>query len=247
MNHAILHSILSGARPATTYAQPIVGLKDGAIRAQEMLTRFAGEDGEMRAVGSLLDDPSLAPELRARLDLLCVGAVFDALARSPITEHLIFVNLSPLTLEQPDFWNRIQAWVWHLPIPPHRIVMELTQTCPMPDLEPMEGFAQRLRAIGLRMAVGDLGAGIASLANMARLAPDFIKVDRSLVHDAHRRPYQAALLGALAQFAERMRVGFIAEGVETMEELQALLDADVPWGQGYLLGQPEPLRMPLAL
>jgi EAL domain-containing protein (putative c-di-GMP-specific phosphodiesterase class I) len=171
-------------------------------------------------VGSLLDDPSLSPELRARLDLLCVGAVFDALARSPITEHLIFVNLSPLTLEQPEFWNRIQAWVWHLPIPPHRIVMELTQTCAMPGLDQMEGFAQRLRAIGLRMAVGDLGAGVASLANMARLAPDFIKVDRSLVHDAHRHPYQAALLNALALFAERMRVGFIAEGIETLQELE---------------------------
>jgi len=247
MNHAILHSILSGSRQAITYAQPIVGLKDGATRAQEMLTRFSGEDGEMHAVGGLLDDASLSPELRARLDLLCVGAVFDALARSPITEHLIFVNLSPLTLEQPDFWKRIQAWVWHLPIPPHRIVMELTQTCAMPELEQMEGFAQRLRAIGLRMAVGGLGAGVASLANMARLAPDFVKVDRSLVHDAHRRPYQAALLNALALFAERMRVGFIAEGIETMEEFQALLDADVPWGQGYLLGQPEPLRMPLTL
>ena len=68
MNHAILHSILSGARPATTYAQPIVGLKDGAIRAQEMLTRFHGEDGAMHTVGHLLDDPSLSPELRARLD-----------------------------------------------------------------------------------------------------------------------------------------------------------------------------------
>jgi len=245
MNHAILHSILSGARQATTFAQPIVSLKDGAIRAQEMLTRFIGEDGEMHTVGALLDDPSLSPELRARLDLLCVGAVFDALAKSPITEHLIFVNLNPLTLEQPDFWNRIQAWVWHLPIPPHRIVMELTQTSAMTGLEQLEGFARRLRAIGLRMAVGDLGAGIASLANMARLAPDFIKVDRSLVRDAHRRPYQAALLNALALFAERMRVGFIAEGIETMEELQALLDADVPWGQGYLLGQPVPLRLEL--
>jgi EAL domain-containing protein (putative c-di-GMP-specific phosphodiesterase class I) len=241
MNHAILLSILNGARPAVTYAQPIVGLKDGEMRALEMLTRFAGEDGAMHAVGSLLDDPSLSPELRARLDLLCVGAVFDALARSPITEHLIFVNLSPLTLEQPEFWNRIQAWVWHLPIPPHRIVMELTQTCAMPGLDQMEGFAQRLRAIGLRMAVGDLGAGVASLANMARLAPDFIKVDRSLVHDAHRHPYQAALLNALALFAERMRVGFIAEGIETLQELETLLDAGVPWGQGYLLGQPEPL------
>ncbi len=242
MNHAILQSILSGARQAVTYAHPIVGLKDGDTRAQEMLTRFPGEDGEMHAVGSLLSDLTLSSELRAQLDLLCVGTVFDALARSPITEHLVFINLHPLTLEHPDFWKRIQAWVWDLPIPPHRIVMELTDTCAVADLEQMEGFALRLRGIGLRMAVGGLGAGIASLSTMARLAPDFIKVDRSLVREVHRHPYQAALLNALALFAERMRVGYIAEGIESLEELQAVIDADVPLGQGYIFGQPEPLR-----
>jgi EAL domain-containing protein (putative c-di-GMP-specific phosphodiesterase class I) len=242
MNHAILQSILSGDRQAVTYAHPIVGLKDGDTKAQEMLTRFPGEDGEMHAVGSLLADLTLSAELRARLDLLCVGAVFDALARSPITEHLVFINLHPRTLEHPDFWKRIQPWVWDLPIPPHRIVMELTDTCAVAELEPMEGFALRLREIGLRLAVGGLGAGIASLSNMARLAPDFIKVDRSLVQEVHRHPYQAALLNALALFAERMRVGYIAEGIEALEELQAVIDADVPWGQGYIFGQPEPLR-----
>jgi EAL domain-containing protein (putative c-di-GMP-specific phosphodiesterase class I) len=245
MNETMLQSILSGERQAITYSHPIVALKDGDTKALEMLTRFQDDSGRMRAVGSLLEDLTLSPELRVRLDLLCVGTVFDALARNPITEHLVFVNLSPLTLEHPDFWNRIQAWVWDLPIPPHRIVMEITETNAMHDLGLMEGFARRLRDIGLRVAVDDLGSGVASLSHMARLAPDFIKVDRSLVRDVHRHPYQAALLNALALFAERMRVGYIVEGIETVEELQAVIDADVPWGQGYIFGQPEPLRLPV--
>jgi len=243
MNETILQSILGGKRQAITYAHPILSLKDGVTKAQEMLTRFHGEDGRMHTVGSLLEDLSLSADSRVRLDLLCLGAVFDALARNPITEHLVFVNLNPLTLEHPDFWNRIQTWVWDLPIPPHRIVMELTESCAaMHDLDQMEGFARRLRAIGLRMAVDDLGSGVASLSHMARLAPDFIKVDRTLVRDVQRHPYQAALLNALALFAERMRVGYIAEGIETLEELQAVIDADVPWGQGYIFGQPQPLE-----
>ena len=122
--------------------------------------------------------------------------------------------------------------------------MEITETNAMHDLTLMEGFARRLREIGLRLAVDDLGSGVASLSHMARLAPDFIKVDKSLTRDVHRHPYQAALLNALALFAERMRVGYIVEGIETLEELQAVIDADVPWGQGFIFGQPEPLRFP---
>jgi len=246
MNETMLQSILNGERQAVTYAHSIVALRNGDIKAQEMLTRFRDDEGRLHAVGSLLEDLTLSPELRVRLDLLCVGAVFDALARNPITEHLVFVNLSPLTLEHPDFWNRIQSWVWDLPIPPHRIVMEIAETNAMHDLSQMEGFARRLRDIGLRLAVDDLGSGIASLSHMARLAPDFIKVDRTLVREVHRHPYQAALLNALALFAERMRVGYIVEGIETLEELQAVIDADVPWGQGFIFGQPEPLAGRLA-
>jgi EAL domain-containing protein (putative c-di-GMP-specific phosphodiesterase class I) len=243
MNEDILHSILGGRRQAVTYAHPIVGLKDGATKAQEMLTRFEAEDGRMVTVGNLLEDRTLDAEDRVQLDLLCLGAVFDALARHPITEHLVFVNLNPMTLDHPGFWQRLQSWVWNLSIPPHRVVIEITEACVMHDLDRMEGFARRLRDIGLRVAVDDLGSGVASLSHMARLAPDFFKVDRALVHEVHRRPYQAALLNALALFAERMRVGYIVEGIETLEELQAVIDADVPWGQGFIFGQPEPLSL----
>jgi len=243
MSESTIHSILSGERPAVTFTHSIIDLKSGYLAATELLTRFEDLDGQMRTVGNLLEDVTLAPATRVQLDLLCVGAVFKALAENPITDHLLFINLHPLTLDAPDFWKKIQPWLWNLSIPPHRIVIEITESFAGHDLEKLEEFARRLRHLELRIAVDDLGSGVASLTHMARLAPDFIKVDRSLVHKVHRRPYQAALLNALSVFAERMNVGYIAEGIETAEELEAVIDADVSWGQGFIFGEPVPLKL----
>ena len=226
-----------------TYVQSIRNLKTGQMEAEEILTRFEDPYGQMQGVGSLLEDGNLPSESRIELDLICLGTIFKALAETPVTDHLLFINLHPKTMESPDFWNRIQPWLWDLSIPPHRIVLEITEAFTLHELERLQVFARSLRSMELRIAVDDLGSGAASLSHMAQLAPDFIKVDRSLVHQAHRRPYQAALLNALAVFAERMRTGYIAEGIETPEELEAVIDADVPWGQGYIFGEPVPLKL----
>lgn len=243
MKESTIHAILSGERAAITYSHSIIDLKTGQLAATELLTRFRDFDGQMRTVGSLLEDVTLAPATRVQLDLLCLGAVFQALAENPITDHLIFINLHPMTLDSPDFWQRIRPWLWNLSIPPHRIVVEITESYAGHEMDKLENFARQIRALEFRLAVDDLGSGVASLAHMARLAPDFIKVDRSLVQKVHRRPYQAALLNALSVFAERMNVGYIAEGIETAEELQTVIDADVPWGQGFIFGEPVPLRL----
>lgn len=243
----VVHDILSGRRPLHSFAHPIVGLATGTVEAQEVLTRYRDLDGELRPIGRLLVDPTIPGDLRARIDLLCIEAVFSTLARTPITEHLLFVNIDPPTLESPTFWDRLQPWLWNLTIPPHRIVMEFTEAHACHDLDELESYARRLRALELRIAVDDLGSGVASLSHMARLAPDFVKVDQSLVRDVHRRPYQAALLHALSVFAETMRVGLIAEGIETPEDLDAVAAAGVPWGQGFIFGAPTPLRLPTLL
>lgn len=244
MNESTLQSILERSRPAYTYTQSIVDLNDGQVAAREVLTRFETGTGEMRTVGDLLADSSLPPDSRVELDLLCLESVFTALAEHPITDHLLFVNLSPLSLDHPEFWRRLEPWLWNLSIPPHRIVLEITEAFADQGLDDLEAAARRLRKVGVRIAVDDLGSGVASLSHMSRLTPDFIKVDKGLVRDVHRRPYQAALLNALAVFAERMRVGCIVEGLETTQELQAVIDADVPWGQGFIFGEPERLVLP---
>lgn len=237
----LLQSLLRGEKVLVPYTHPIHGLKPGLLGAREILTRFKSDTGEMVTVGDILQDLHLPRDLQVELDLLCLESTFRALGTLPSNQALNFLNLEPLTLTSEAFWKRIPEWLENCPIPPSQIVLEFTEGHAVHDMEMLQGLARKLRALGLRIAVDDLGSGVASLTHMARLAPDFIKADQSLVQQVHRRPYQAALLNALAVFANRMCVGFIAEGVETEDELQAIIDADVPWAQGFLFGQPVPL------
>jgi EAL domain-containing protein (putative c-di-GMP-specific phosphodiesterase class I) len=217
-------------------------LSDNRLVAKEYLAHYRDAEGLTHPVGPLLQDPALLPQDRLALDLRFLESTFLSLARDGEVSHLHFVNLEPVSLEAPGFWRSLPRWLEALPFAPTRVVMEFTESQGVHDPLALQGYANRLRDTGLRIAVDDLGAGVASLTHMARLAPDFIKADRSLVEQVHRRPHQAALLNALSHFARRMCVGFIAEGIETMEELEAVMDADVPWGQGYILGQPWPTR-----
>lgn len=242
MPKGILESMLSGEGTIVPHVQPMYRLNDNRLMAREYLARHIDANGHAHAVGPLLQDPTLTPSERLLLDLKFLESTFQTLARAGDASHLHFVNLEPVSLEAAGFWECLPRWLEALPFPTDRVVMEFTESQAVHDLEALSGYANRLRDLGLQVAVDDLGAGVASLSHMARLAPDFIKADRSLVEQVHRRPYQAALLNALSHFAERMCIGFIAEGIETLEELQAVLDADVPWGQGYVLGQPWPTR-----
>jgi len=242
MPRGILEGLLKGEGTLVPHVQPMYRLSDNRLVAKEYLARYRDPQGHTHPVGPFLQDPALLPQDRLALDMRFLESTFLSLARDGDASHLHFVNLEPVSLEAPGFWESLPRWLGALPFEPARVVMEFTESQGIHHPEALRGHANRLRDTGLQIAVDDLGAGVASLTHMARLAPDFIKADRSLVEQVHRRPYQAALLNALSHFARRMCVGFIAEGIETMEELEAVMDADVPWGQGYILGQPWPTR-----
>jgi EAL domain-containing protein (putative c-di-GMP-specific phosphodiesterase class I) len=238
----ILENMLNGGGTIVPHVQPMYRLNDNRLMALEYLARYLDEENQAHPVGPLLQDPDLRPQDRLLLDLKFLESTFRTLSRTGNSSHLHFVNLEPVSLEAPGFWECVPRWIEALPFGPECVVMEFTESQGVHDLLALQGYANRLRDLGLQVAVDDLGAGVASLTHMARLAPDFIKADRSLVEQVHRRPYQAALLNALSHFAQRMRIGFIAEGIETLDELEAVMDADVPWGQGFILGQPWPTR-----
>lgn len=240
MPKGILQRLLNGQSPIVSHVQPMYRLRDNRRMAQEYLVRHVDPAGEAHPVGPILQAPDLDPADRLSLDLRFLEQTFRTLASTDDTEVLHFVNLEPVSLEAPGFWMALPRWLEALPFAPDQVVLEFTEGQRIHDPDALQAYAGRLRGLGLRIAVDDLGAGVASLSHMARLAPDFIKADRTLVEQVHRRPYQAALLNALAHFASRMRLGFIAEGIETLEELEAVMDADVPWGQGFVLGQPWP-------
>jgi len=238
---AFLESLLADQSLLFPCAHEIHDLKSGRVAAVEILTRYTDEEGSQQAVGNLLRNLHCPAAVRARLDLACVEGAFSAVGRNSGRWDIAFINLEPATLAEPEFWGRLPGWLKTPGLNGTKVVMELTESCSALEMDDLHAHSRRLRDFGVRIAVDDLGSGVASLTHMARLAPDYIKADQSLVHLAHRRPYQAALLNALAHFARRMCVGFIAEGIETAEELQAVLDADVPWAQGFVYGEPVPL------
>jgi hypothetical protein len=90
------------------------------------------------------------------------------------------------------------------------------------------------------VAVDDAGAGYAGLQQLMRVQPDLIKLDRSLVQDVDTDPAKQALVDSFVRFARRTGAQVVAEGIETEEELRALADLDVNYGQGYFLAKPGP-------
>ena len=94
----------------------------------------------------------------------------------------------------------------------------------------------------MKVSVDDAGAGFASLRHILELKPDFVKLDVALVRGIEADPARQALIVGLCHFAARTGAILIAEGIETAAEAETVRGLGVPFGQGYLLGRPGPLK-----
>ena len=97
---------------------------------------------------------------------------------------------------------------------------------------------QRLRRLGCKLAIDDLGAGYAGLASFVQLEPDIVKLDMSLVRDADTSPLKRKLIGSLTSVCHELGVLVVAEGIETSAERAVVADAGCQLVQGYLFGRP---------
>ena len=119
------------------------------------------------------------------------------------------------------------------------IVIELTEHELFSADLALDREIDALRARGARIALDDAGNGYAGLQQIIRIAPDILKLDRSLVDGIHDDPHRFALLEALISFASTTRAAVCAEGVETIEDLDVLSGMDVTYAQGWALARPE--------
>jgi EAL domain-containing protein (putative c-di-GMP-specific phosphodiesterase class I) len=103
------------------------------------------------------------------------------------------------------------------------------------------GALAPLRARGTRIAIDDAGAGFASLRHTLHIAPDIVKLDMSLTRGIDADRTKRALAAAMVSFAEEVGFALVAEGIETREELEALRELGVAFGQGFFMAEPGPL------
>jgi EAL domain-containing protein (putative c-di-GMP-specific phosphodiesterase class I)/CheY-like chemotaxis protein len=211
--------------------QPIVSWRTRTVLAYEALVR--SEEATLSRPTDLLDAADRLGRSRE------IGRAIRAKIASLIPEApgtaLIFVNIHPTDLEDPDLLSGAGALTPFA----HRIVLEITERA---DIDRVGGLHKRLavlRQLGYRIAIDDLGAGYAGLSSFASMEPDVVKADMSLVRGIESSAVKRKLIGTLAVLCSDLHIQLIVEGIETTSERDHvhLLGADAL--QGYLFARPE--------
>jgi EAL domain-containing protein (putative c-di-GMP-specific phosphodiesterase class I) len=127
-------------------------------------------------------------------------------------------------------------------MPLDRIILEITEHAAVADYAALNAVLKRYRANGLRLAADDAGAGYSCFRHVLDMRPNVIKLDMSLTRDIDKDPARAALASALTIFGRSIEAEIVAEGVETLAELNVMREIGVTKVQGYLLGKPQPLE-----
>lgn len=155
-------------------------------------------------------------------------------ARELAPETLLFVNLHTRDLLDPMLASPDAPLSQHA----HRVVLEITERSALDDIKDVRARVASLRALGFRIAVDDLGAGYAGLTSFALLEPEFVKFDMSLVRNVQTSPIRQKLIASMTTLCKDMGMRVVAEGIETLEERNAVRGLGCDLFQGYLLGRP---------
>ena len=208
--------------------QPVLELATGRVCGYEALARFHAEPQRG-------PDEWFAQAHRAGLGGELEAAALRAALSVPGRPAGMFlaVNVSPRALAHPDV-------VAALPEDLSTIVVELTEHELFGAEDELAASLAGLRARGARIALDDAGAGYAGLQQLIAVAPDILKLDRSLVHGANADPAKLALLEAMISFASSTGAAVCGEGVEELDDLRALAELDATYAQGYALARPAP-------
>jgi diguanylate cyclase (GGDEF)-like protein len=205
--------------------QPLLELATGRVGGYEALARIPGNRGPDQWFAQA-HRAGLGPELEAA----ALSAALAVPGRPPGT--FLSLNVSPAAVLD-------EAVHRALPDDLSGIVVELTEhELFSAEEDRFDARLQELRARGARVALDDAGAGYAGLQQLIRVAPDILKIDRSLVRGAHADASRFALLEALASFAADTGAAVCGEGIEDFADLRALADIDATYAQGFALGRP---------
>ncbi len=170
------------------------------------------------------------------LSRLCRKRAIEGIDENLKPDELLFLNIDPHDFRDPKFryLDLDELGVEH----PERIVLEITERTAITDYPTFQGYLKEFRDRGFRFAVDDAGSGYAGLGSIANLAPDFIKLDISLISSIDSNFMKQNLVDTMVSFANDHGIQVIAEGVEREEEYETVKALGVHLTQGFLFHNP---------
>lgn len=213
--------------------EPVVDASSRAPAFHECLVRMKTDDGQV------LLAPDIVP-VAERLGLIrlvdhrVLELVVAELAAAPgVTLSL---NISPDTTIDADWWAGIESLMLAHPGIAERLIVEITETVAIPDLDEVRGFVNRLKTLGAKIAIDDFGAGYTSFRNLRALGVDIVKIDGAFVQNIARSADDRAFVQTLIDLARRLGIKTVAEWVQDDESAQLLRDWGCDYIQGRLIG-----------
>ncbi|MEO0591388.1 MAG: EAL domain-containing protein, partial [Pseudomonadota bacterium] len=220
------------------FFQPIVDLDTGKIRTFEALVRwFHPEKGELRP-------DEFIPVAEETGVIVTLGNWITAQAARIAAQWpedvTLAVNLSPLQIRAPGAALGIKNALREAGLDPHRLELEVTESLFIDDNHATADFIEELSQMGVRFALDDFGTGYSSLGYINTFPFKKIKVDRSFVSGAQVGRKSEAIIRAVAEMGARLEMEIVAEGLETIEQVQAVREAGCSLGQGFYFSRAVP-------
>jgi diguanylate cyclase (GGDEF)-like protein/PAS domain S-box-containing protein len=219
--------------------QPIVGVAERRVLGLEALVRW-----DHPVLGTVPPDEfiSLAEDdglIVALQRWVLRRATMDAAElRAAGWELQLGVNVSVRHLQAGCLAPDVAAALAESGLPPERLVLEITESVMLDTEDRLESDLATLKGMGCVLSVDDFGRGYSSLAYLARLPVDILKMDREFFADIERDERAAALVASIVELGRSLGMDVVAEGVETVGQLNALRGMDCRYIQGWLFGRP---------
>jgi EAL domain-containing protein (putative c-di-GMP-specific phosphodiesterase class I) len=231
VGHMIAH------RKIDTLYQPIVNMATREVVGYEALSR--AENAEAERLGVHLFVAAAKAELDGELDQTCRSL---SVTRRPGLEQkrMLFINSLPPTFYPPmeELEVLLDSWIDD-GLAPEQLVFEITENITHEQAQRILPSVKKLRKRGFRFALDDVGTGTTNLRLIADLEPDFIKMDITLTRGIGQSQRKQALARYLIELGDKCNARLVAEGIETEDDHETLVDLGFDLGQGFLLGRPE--------
>jgi EAL domain-containing protein (putative c-di-GMP-specific phosphodiesterase class I) len=231
-----LQDILLREKVVTAF-QPILKMSDRTFLGFEALSR--GPRGSGLEGADALFGAAEEHNLLVELDRLCRQRALLSSGRIP-TNAKIFVNTLPATIRDPQFRGRALIDFLHkAQVAPNRIVIEITEKLVIENYNLFRETMDYFTALGVQFAVDDVGSGYSGLESIARLKPSYLKIDIGLVRDVHVSLVNREMVKAILALGQGIGSTVIAEGIQAEDEMDALREMGIEYGQGFLLARPD--------
>jgi EAL domain-containing protein (putative c-di-GMP-specific phosphodiesterase class I) len=227
----------------TSHFQPIIEIENNSIFGYETLVRGVKENGDLMFPNELFSK-SKRNDMNFKLDRLCRESSLKTAATKKVHQK-VFINFIPTSIYDPEFClASTEKWAKQLEFDPSQIVFEVVETELVKDQKHLKNILQFYRSKGYKIALDDVGEGYSSLNMLIELKPDIIKIDRNIIDGIDKNELKQSVYKALYTLAKEHNILVLAEGIETLGELQTVKSIGVDLAQGYYFAKPtaEPIR-----